>query len=111
MNEDETLTLKFESDGYDQQKYDQHRKHLIGYAEQETRGTSTDYSRYSQDMTVRLDRARWYESNAKYQVLDTDYETYAIVYSCYAPWITGYASQNMWIFTSEPLDYTKPELY
>jgi len=54
---------------------------------------------------------KWYDSNSKYQVLDTDYETYSIVYTCYSPYLYGRASENFWIFTSEPLDWTKKELY
>lgn len=62
-------------------------------------------------MTLKMDGASWYESNAKYQVLDTDYKTYAIVYSCYSVSFYGNAAENLWIFTSEPLDWTKTELY
>lgn len=62
-------------------------------------------------MTLKMERQKWYESNSKYQVLDTDYETYSIVYTCYSPYLYGKPTENFWIFTSEPLDWTKKELY
>ena len=50
--------------------------------------------------------SKWQPFWAKYDVIDTDYETYALVYSCTDAALYGDKSEYAWILTREDISLT-----
>jgi len=47
----------------------------------------------------------WFAKSLNYNVLDTDYENYSIVYSCTEPYLYGKVEERVWAFTRKPIAY------
>jgi len=47
----------------------------------------------------------WFSKSLNYNVLDTDYENYSIVYSCTEPYLYGKVDERVWAFTRKPIAY------